>query len=228
MNRELTKLKAELRLNSDQLKKSEKERLDFKKSLESKEVALEKLRKEKDELWSIVNTDKYKNVRTVELEKDKIEKQKAEQDAIIDSLKAQIEEKAREIEEIEAGIKEAEYSKAKMVEREKSREKLLEVLEEKKRKLERELDLNEQLAAAAKKEADGYKQENAQLKQDVEWLANSAKNNKLQADRAITEMEAYTKILRGMEKKLAETEIDSQSKEAELRELRQKIMFLGL
>jgi hypothetical protein len=66
MNRELTKLKAELRLNSDQLKKSEKERLDYKKSLDSKDLAMEKLRKEKDELWSIVSTDKYKNVRTVE------------------------------------------------------------------------------------------------------------------------------------------------------------------
>ena len=66
MNRELTKLKAELRLNSDQLKKSEKERLDFKKSLDSKDLAMEKLRKEKDELWSIVSTDKYKNVRAVE------------------------------------------------------------------------------------------------------------------------------------------------------------------
>lgn len=74
MNRELTKLKAELRLNTDQLKKSEKERMDFKKSLESKDLALEKLRKEKDELWSIVSTDKYKNVRTVEQEKEKIEK----------------------------------------------------------------------------------------------------------------------------------------------------------
>ena len=74
MNRDLTKLKAELRLSAEQLKKSEKERVDFKKSLESKELAMEKLRKEKDELWSIVSTDKYKNVRTVEQEKDKIEK----------------------------------------------------------------------------------------------------------------------------------------------------------
>ncbi len=74
MNRELSKLKAELRLNTDQLKKSEKERLDFKKSLDSKDLAMEKLRKEKDELWSIVSTDKYKNVRTVEQEKEKIEK----------------------------------------------------------------------------------------------------------------------------------------------------------
>ena len=74
MNRELSKLKAELRTNTDLLKKSEKERLDFKRSLESKDQALEKLRKDKDELWSIVNTDKYKNVRTVEQEKEKIEK----------------------------------------------------------------------------------------------------------------------------------------------------------
>ena len=58
------------------------------------------------------------------------------------------------------------------------------------------------------------------MKKDVEWLANSAKNNKLQAERAINDIEAYTKILRGMEKKLAETEVERESKEAELRELR--------
>ncbi len=40
--------------------------MDFKKSLDSKDVAMEKLRKEKDELWSIVSTEKYKNLRTVE------------------------------------------------------------------------------------------------------------------------------------------------------------------
>jgi chromosome segregation ATPase len=101
-------------------------------------------------------------------------------------------------------------------------------MEEKARKLDRELDLNEKLATTAKKEADALRQENVQLKKDVEWLANSAKNNKLQADRAIAELEAYTQILRGMEKKLAETEIERESKEAELRELRQKIMFMGV
>jgi hypothetical protein len=54
----------------------------------------------------------------------------------------------------------------------------------------------------------------------VEWLANSAKNNKMQAERAITDLEAYTKILRGMEKKLGEVEVENQSKEVELRDLR--------
>ena len=113
-------------------------------------------------------------------------------------------------------------------ERDQARDRLLEVMEEKARKLDRELDLNEKLATTAKKEADALRQENVQLKKDVDWLANSAKNNKLQADRAIAELEAYTQILRGMEKKLAETEIERESKEAELRELRQKIMFMGV
>jgi hypothetical protein len=64
------------------------------------------------------------------------------------------------------------------------------------------------------------KTENNKLKKDVEWLANSAKNNKMQAERAITDLEAYTKILRGMEKKLAEAEVEKESKEADIRELR--------
>jgi len=46
----------------------------------------------------------------------------------------------------------------------------------------------------------------------------------MQAERAINDLEAYTKILRGMEKKLAEVEIENESKEADLRELRTKLM----
>ena len=58
------------------------------------------------------------------------------------------------------------------------------------------------------------------MKKDLDWLANSAKNNKLQADRAISDLEAYTKILRGMEKKMAELEVEKEAKEVELRDLR--------
>jgi hypothetical protein len=66
LNREVTRLKSELRVKEDQHKKSEKERLEAKKIIEGKEVAVEKLRKERDELWAVVNTDKYKNLRTIE------------------------------------------------------------------------------------------------------------------------------------------------------------------
>jgi hypothetical protein len=78
MGREISKLKAELRSALDNLKKTEKERYECKKNLEGKETAVEKLRKERDELWAIVSTDKYKNIRQVEQEKDKVEKTKTE------------------------------------------------------------------------------------------------------------------------------------------------------
>lgn len=66
LNREVTRLKSDMRVKEDQFKKSEKERLEAKKIIEGKEVAVEKLRKERDELWAVVNTDKYKNLRTIE------------------------------------------------------------------------------------------------------------------------------------------------------------------
>ena len=46
LTRDLNKFKGELRITQDQLKKSEKERLDFKKSLDSKESVIDKLKKE--------------------------------------------------------------------------------------------------------------------------------------------------------------------------------------
>ena len=68
------------------------------------------------------------------------------------------------------------------------------------------------------------RQENVKQKKDIEWLTNTAKNNKMQADRAISDLEAYTKILRGMEKKMAELEFEKEGKETELRELRYQFM----
>ena len=62
-SRECTKLKAEIRQLQDAFKKCDKERLEAKKCIEARDNAIEKMRKEKDELWIIVNTDKYKNVK---------------------------------------------------------------------------------------------------------------------------------------------------------------------
>ena len=59
-------MKSEMRQRDDHLKKVDKENYEFKKSFEAKENALEKVRKERDELWAIVNTDKYKNIRSLE------------------------------------------------------------------------------------------------------------------------------------------------------------------
>ena len=72
MNRDLSKLKAENKQKNEYLKKVDKELLALKKNLESKENALEKLRKDRDELWAVVNTDKYRNFKSVDEEKNKI------------------------------------------------------------------------------------------------------------------------------------------------------------
>jgi len=92
MNREISKLKAELRSCSDNLKKSEKEKYECKKNLEGKENAVEKLRKERDELWAIVNTDKYKNIKAIDCEREKTEKQKNELEVTLGQLMKQLEE----------------------------------------------------------------------------------------------------------------------------------------
>ena len=63
-----------MRVKEDQFKKSEKERLEAKKIIEGKEVTVEKLRKDRDELWAVVNTDKYKNLRTIEQDREKAER----------------------------------------------------------------------------------------------------------------------------------------------------------
>lgn len=39
--------------------------------MSAKDTALEKFRKENEEIWAVINTDKYKSVRGIEQEKDK-------------------------------------------------------------------------------------------------------------------------------------------------------------
>ena len=58
----------------------------------------------------------------------------------------------------------------------------------------------------------------------MSWLANQAKQNKMQTDKAICDMQAYTQILRGMEKKLAEVETQKEMVEKELVEVKQSYM----
>ena len=48
---------------------------------------MEKLRKEKEELWAIVNTDKYKNLRAIEQDREKAEKAKVEIEAQLKQIR---------------------------------------------------------------------------------------------------------------------------------------------
>jgi hypothetical protein len=59
------------------------------------------------------------------------------------------------------------------------------------------------------------KQENSKLKNDVTWLANSAKHSKIQCEKAIADLEEYSLILKKLELKLenAEKQRDQKSQE---------------
>ena len=71
INQSFKEVKSDLKQKTDALKRSEKERNEAVKGLEIKENTLKKLRKERDELWSSINTDKFKSFKSVEEEKNK-------------------------------------------------------------------------------------------------------------------------------------------------------------
>ena len=87
-NRELTKMKAETRLSTDTHKKIEKENLELKKSISGKQNALDKLRKEKDELWAIVNTEKYTSIKSIESDQKKSSQQAKELEIKLNQLQS--------------------------------------------------------------------------------------------------------------------------------------------
>lgn len=89
-SQQLTKAKQELKKSADATKKLEKEVLELHKSLESKETALDKLRKDRDELWAMVNTDKYKNFKSVDEEKQRFDER-------ITFIQAQLDEVQRDL-----------------------------------------------------------------------------------------------------------------------------------
>ena len=55
------------------MKKVEKELLEARKQLDVKENTLDKARKDRDEMWLTINSDKYRNFKSIEEEKQKSE-----------------------------------------------------------------------------------------------------------------------------------------------------------
>ena len=144
----------------DQLKKSEKENYDFKKSVGSKDTALEKLRKENDELWAIVNTDKYKSVRTIETEKEKALEQKKSIEEKFSLLQAEFEILKKDQVRINEKDSEIIYESERLRERDAARELIMKTMEEKIKNLEAYSAKSEQLLAQYKQESDTFRPEN--------------------------------------------------------------------
>ena len=99
-------MKAEARLSTDTHKKTEKENLELKKSLSGKQNALDKLRKERDELWAIVNTEKYKSIQSMESDQKKSSQQAKELETKLNLIQSELTEVIAKKEDLEGKVKE--------------------------------------------------------------------------------------------------------------------------
>ena len=171
-NRELQKIKAENKQIGDSLKKSEKENYEYKKSVGSKDTALEKLRKENDELWSVVNTDKYKSIRAIETEKEKAVNHKIVLQERLDTLQKDYDALKTDSESLKEKDSSLSFESQRLRDRDATRETIIKTLEERVRNHESYAAKSEQLLSEYKQEADNLRPENEQLKKDMTWLAN--------------------------------------------------------
>ena len=72
-------------------------------------------------------------------------------------------------------------------------------LEEKNLRLQTHNDKVESIQSHSNEFMEELKTENSKLKNDVTWLANSARNNKIQSEKAIKDLEEYAEVLKLME-----------------------------
>lgn len=176
------------------------------KSLESKETALDKLRKDRDELWSMVNADKYKNFKSVDEEKQRFDER-------ITMIQGQLEEVQRDLgeerqakDELSREVQRLQSFNQQLQESDASQKMLLQTISDQNEKQKNQLEKSESLQKQTTELLEQLKNENDKLKHDVTWLANSAKNSKIQSEKAIGDLEEYTKILGMMDAKLKQTE----------------------
>ena len=147
VNRELTKLKAENRLHGESSKKIEKENIELKKSQAAKQNALDKLRKERDELWAIVNTEKYKSIQSLEQDMKRAVQTSKDAEDELEKIKLQREQVEREKAELEGQIKEVKYENEMLRERDSARERLVQTLEDKSRRQLEQLDKDQSMTS---------------------------------------------------------------------------------
>ena len=89
---------------------------------------------------------------------------------------------------LESKVEEITYEVQMLRERESAREKLLGTLEEKARKYEEQINEDTSIHIQSQEEYNKMKVENEQLKNDMSWLANQAKQSKMQTDKAIADL----------------------------------------
>jgi uncharacterized coiled-coil DUF342 family protein len=178
-------------------------------------------------MWAAINSDKYKNFTDFE-EQDQLWQEKF--DKLTKEVKSKdntLELQSISLKKVQEELEQLKNDLATSAEKEDAQETITKNLQEKCSRQQAQIDHMSELQKATTDFVDELKQENQKLKNDVTWLANSAKHSKIQSEKAISDLEEYAQILKKMEEKLLQTEKQRDIKTQECMDLQgcvQKLM----
>ena len=225
LNREVNKLKFEARTSQELQRKAEAERDDLIRQAKLKSDVIEKLRKENDQLSVSLSTDQYKSVQKLEAKiaklrgeigalRENVGKVEAEKQHLKSALDQEI-DKSRVLEVEAAGLRDQFNREQKKAEDAGRALSTLNSLQERFAHLkefgDRQITLTE-----------GMKREKMQLEEQIEGLKANLRATKAHMDKAISDAEAYSRLLKQMEGRLADCSAQKQQAEDEVRSLRSR------
>ena len=225
LNREVNKFKFEARTAVEVQKKAEAERDDLLRQIKVKNDTLEKLRKENDQLSVSLSTDQFKSVHHLEMKIGKLKGEvatlseqlgrlEAEKQGMKERLAAEGERNRTMETEVEK-LKEDFFTEKRRAEEQARALQTLSTLQDRFAHLKEFGDKQILLAETAKREKSMLEEQNESLKA-------SLRSTKLHLDKASADAEAYSRLLKQMESRLADCMAQRQLAEDEVRTLRSR------
>lgn len=225
LNREVNKLKFEARTSQELQRKAEAERDDLVRQAKLKSDVIEKLRKENEQLAVSLSTDQYKSVQKLEAkiaklrgeigtQRESVGKVEAEKQHLKSALDQEI-DKSRVLEVEAAGLRDQLTREQKKAEDAARALSTLNSLQERFAHLKEFGDKQITLT-------EGMKREKMLLEEQIEGLKANLRATKTHMDKAISDAEAYSRLLKQMEARLTDCNAQKQQAEDEVRSLRSR------
>lgn len=223
LNKQVTKLKHENRTCTEIMKKAQQELLELKKILQGKDEALNRLRKENDQLSLSLTTDHYKSVHKLEFASTMIEQKNKELCAENSALGKSLEEARGELENVKNQCEEMKEEIKSLKEASLPNSDTARLVENM-NSLQCQFYRLKQMSDKQIQTIESLKQDNYQLMQSIESLKSFARSSKLHADKAAGDADAYAAVIKKMETEIAQITHAKDRAENEVVMLKQHLM----
>jgi chromosome segregation ATPase len=225
LNKSLTKFKHENKTLGEILKKCQVERDELKRLMIGKDEALNRLRKENEQLCLSLSTDHYKSVHKLEHAHSqteqkilKLQNDLSDQIKANDDLRQDLKSSTSKIQDLQSELQIIQTTKTSS----KDHEKLSETLQN----LQVQFLKLKEMSDKQIQTIESLKQDNFQLMQSVESFKSLARSNKLHADKASSDAETYSNLIKKMESELLQMAYAKDSAEKEANSLKSHLMKL--